>query len=184
MEQKECLSETIAAQLKSLMEQADLTIEGLSEAAGLSTHTVSKILKKQTHISPKTLGKLTDLFGVSASAFMSTEKIRLNAPAYSEMLESFHHNNEANTKYFRSKAKENVVAHFMTHILVHDPFLDQGRRVREIADYIRTNPAYQKDFNPKVIAKVLDRMSKAGALKKEDKTGKASVYYYKRIYQK
>ena|SRR5690554_5603116 len=180
MEKKEFLPETIAAQLKSLMEQADLTIEGLSEAAGLSSHTIAKILKMQTRISPKTLDKLTDLFGISAAALMSADKIELPVQAYSEALEDFRNSNEANSRYFRSRAKENVAAHFMRTVFVYDPYLNEARRVKEITEYIRTNPAYQKDFNPKVIAKVLDRMVRAGTIQKEDRTGKKAVYYYSR----
>lgn len=180
MEKKELLSDIIAAQLKSLMLQADLTIEGLSEAAGLSTHTIAKILKGQTRVSPTTVEKLTGLFGISASALMSSDPIELAKQGHSDTLEEFFESNEANLKYFLSRAKDNVVAHFIKTVLVNDSFLNEGRRVREIAEYIRTHPPYQKNFNPKVIAKVLDRLVKAGKLQKEDKTGKGSVYYYRR----
>lgn len=180
MEKKDALLETIAAQLQSLMDQADLTVEGLAEAAGLSTHTISKILKKQTRISSKSVDKLTDLFGISASALMSPAKIELNRHPYPDALADFRHSYEANSNYFRSRAKENVVAHFIKSVLVNDPYLEEGRRVKEIARYIRTHPAYQKEFNPKVIAKVLDRMAKAGTIEKEDKTGRGSVFYYRR----
>lgn len=180
MEEMESLPSIISRQLKSLMDQSDLTIEGLSEAAGLTTHTITKILKAKTRISPLTLEKITGLFGITASKLMSAERIDLSNRHLPEALENFYDSYEANPKYFQSRAKENVVAHFMKTVLVNDPYLNEGRRVRDIAEYIHTNPAYQKDFNPKVIAKVLDRMTKAGNIRKEDKTGKRSVYYYSR----
>ena len=95
MEKKELLSDIIAAQLKSLMLQADLTIEGLSEAAGLSTHTIAKILKGQTRVSPTTVEKLTGLFGISASALMSSDPIELAKQGHSDTLEEFFESNEA-----------------------------------------------------------------------------------------
>jgi len=180
MDEKDSLKETIAVQLRSLMDQADLTIEGLSEAAGLSTHTIAKILTKKTNVSPKSIHKLTKLFSISAAELMSPSKIVLNKQAYPEMLENFNRSYEANLKYFGSKAKENTVAHFVKTTLINDPYLNKGRRVKEVAEYIRKNPKYQKDFDPKVIGKALERMWKAGIINREDRTGRGSVYFYSR----
>src|SRR5699024_4494514 len=112
---------------------ADLTIVGLSEAAGLSTHTITKILKMQTVVSSKTIEKLCSLFGVSTSQLLSTTKIQLKNAADTRALEKFQDSNEGNSNYFRTKAKDNVVAHFIKTILINDPYLNEGRRVREIA---------------------------------------------------
>lgn len=178
MENKNDLSKIVATNVSDLMKQADLTNNGLAEGADLTPHTIVKILNAETNISPKTAKKLSVFFCITVSQLFSNKRIKLKKLSDITPLKEFYSNNQSNPTYFRSRAKENVVAHFLKNVFINDPFLNEGRRVKEIAKYIKESPQYKKNFSSKTIAKELDRMYESGLVRKEDKTGKGSVYYY------
>ena len=160
------------------MKQADLTIVGIAEGTNLSTLTIRKILKAETRASQATLDKIATFFDIKIEQLYSEKYIKLKRLEEISCLKEFYINNSSNNTYFISRAKENVVAHFLKNELIYDDFFNKGRRAREIAQYIELNPKYGKTFEPKVIAKELDRMFKKGLLNREDKTGEGAVFYY------
>src|SRR5690606_4537029 len=94
-------------------------------------------------------------------------------------LYAFHTANASNLTYFRSKAKEDKVATFIREVLIKDPFLNEGRRAAQTTEYIRER--YKKKFDRKTVAKALERAFESKLLKREDRTGEQSVYYYSLI---
>jgi len=170
---------TLQKHLQSLMEQADLTIIGIAEGAKLSTLTIRKILSAKTRASQITLNKITTFFNLRIEKLYSEKPIKLKRIEDIPRLRDFHNTYKANNTYFLSRAKDNIVAHFLKNVFIYDDFLKEGRRARDIAQYIEESPKYGKTFNPKVIAKELDRMFKSGLLDKDDKTRKSAVFYYR-----
>jgi transcriptional regulator with XRE-family HTH domain len=169
-------AEIVSNNLKALMNRYDLTSLGVAEGSGLEVHTISRILSSKTNISALSAKKLADFFGITIDKIFSNSKMRFKRKENIIALKFFCESNSLNYGYFRSKEKEYVAAHFLKTVLINDKFLNEGRRVSQISKYI--GDKYKKDFDPKVIAKELYRMSEANLLKREDKTGKRSVYYY------
>ncbi len=164
--------------LKSLMKQADLSIIGIAEATNLSTITIRKILMAKTRASQITLNKIASLFSIKIEKLFSEKEIKLKRLDEIPLLKEFYKNNASNNTYFTSRAKENVVADFLRNTLIYDDFLKIGRRTKDVANYIKHTPKYNKEFEPKVIAKAFERMYKEGLLNREDKTGENSVFFY------
>ncbi len=173
------VAEIVANNLNLLMKKYNLTIAGLEAGAGLEAHTINRILSKTTNISSRSAKKLAEFFGMTVDIIFSNKPIKFQKLENIPALLSFYKGNHLNNKYFLSRAKENVIAHFLRTVLVHDSFLNDGKRTSEISEYIKTT--YKKNFNPKTIAKELFRLSEAGLLKRDDRTGKGSVYYYSLI---
>lgn len=169
----------IKKHLQSLMEQADLTIEGMAEGADLSSLTIRKILTAKTNASQITISKIATFFNLKIEKLYSEKPIKLKKLDEVPILQDFYTTYKSNNTFFLSRAKENVVAHFLKNILLKDNFMRIGRRAKDITIYIKTNPKYNKNFDAKVIAKVLDRMYKQNLLEREDKTGEGAVFYYK-----
>lgn len=164
--------------LTNLMKQADLSIIGIAEASTLSTITIRKILTAKTRASQITLNKIASLFNIKIEKLFSDKEIKLKRLDEIPLLKEFYKTNASNNTYFASRAKENVVADFLRKILIYDDFLKVGRRAKEVAYYVKQNPKYSKEFDPKIIAKALERMYRDGLLDREDKTGKNSVFFY------
>lgn len=169
-------AENVAKQLHSLMQQADLTVYGLAEGARLSTHTVNRILKKKTNLSSGSAKKLALFFSIPLEKIFSDSLVKLKKIENIPSIYEFHKTNSENDIYFISKFKENKVATFIKETLVYDSFINEGKRSKEISEYILK--VYGKDFDPKVVAKALERLYNENVLNRDDKTGAASVYYY------
>ncbi len=159
------------------MQQADLTIYGLAEGTNLSTHTINRILKQRTNISSGSAKKIAEFFEIPVDKIFSDSPIKLKKIEHIPRVYKFHSENSGNHIFFISKAKEGKVATFIREKLLQDPFLNEGKRSRDIADYIKKS--YKKSFDTKVVAKALERLYRDGALSREDKTGKNSVFYYR-----
>jgi transcriptional regulator with XRE-family HTH domain len=169
-------AEIVSNNLNALMQRYDLTATGVAAGANLEVHSVNRILSKTTNISTQSAKKLATFFGITIDKIFSESKIKFQNLDNTPTLKQFYEDNILNTTYFQSKAKENVVAHFLKTRLINDSILLEGKRASYITMHIKEK--YKKDFDPKVVAKVLYRMSQVGLLEREDKTGKGSVYYY------
>jgi transcriptional regulator with XRE-family HTH domain len=168
----------IKKQLISLMDQSDLTINGLAEGTNLSSMTIRKILLQQTKPSVQTLEKITAFFEITISQLFSEKLIKIKRIEDIEALKDFYEDNKSNPEYFNSRSKEGIATYFLRNVLIKDQYFSEPRRAKEIHLFIKENPKYSKNLNPKVIAKILERMYNEGILKRMDKTGKKSVFYY------
>lgn len=169
-------AQKVAKQVESLMLQADLTVYGLAEGTSLSTHTINRILKQRTNISSGSAKKIAEFFAISVDRIFSDSPIKLKKIEHLPNVSKFHSENSDNHIFFISKAKEGKVATFIREKLLQDPFLAEGKRSRDVAAHIKLT--YKKSFDTKVVAKALERLYRDGALTREDKTGKNSVFYY------
>ncbi|MFC0264793.1 helix-turn-helix domain-containing protein [Fontibacter flavus] len=161
----------LAKNLKSLREQANLSILGLHVLSGFSDDHLRQLEKSNNSVVPNssTLFDLATIYNVKIDDLINEKEIFLGEKL--SHLENFFSKNINSPNYLFDK---NFLPSFIKIKVLKLPEMKSGMRVSEI---IKAFP--DKKLNSKDLSRELNRLYRKGEIERFDKTGKGSVFYFK-----
>lgn len=170
-------SAIVGKQLRSLLQQAGITIVGLADAIDMSVNHLRTIRADKASISSRTAGKIVDFFNIEVSQLFSAKPIKIKNIRSIPTIKRFYEENVGNSQFFIRQRKENSLMHFLRTELLKSKYFEEEHDVGEIRKHCKEK--YQRNFTSKALSAQLVRLAEEGALVRRDKFGNGSVYLYK-----
>lgn len=167
----------VGRQLRSLLQQAGITIVGLAYAIDMSVNHLRTIRTGKASISSRTAGKIADFFYIEVSQLFSVKPIKIKNIKSIPTIKQFYEENVGNPQFFTNQIKDNSLMHFLRTELLKSKYFEEEHDVGEIRKHCKEK--YQRNFSSKALSAQLVRLAEEGALVRRDKFGNGSVYLYK-----
>lgn len=172
-------AKTISANLKLIMDKADLTIDGLEAYARISRPTISRTLLMYSNISPNKLKKLAEAFNLKSKELTEKVPVRTRHIHQIEALTTFRNDNKSNFKFFNSESRSHNVQAFVEKELLNDSYYRSEHRVKEIKERLRTSDHFKKEFTDTALEQAIKRIAaEGGPFKVFRKSPGGRVFYY------